>query len=111
MVGLDVRLEHGDDRAALGSGGGDVLVDQIYVGIDDSELRPALTAEQVGRAGSVVVEELAKEHGTKVRVSGPCTKGGFPMPGMPSRNGSGVTRPWLWCSQRHSRCSSCTASG
>src|SRR3954471_20789254 len=90
MVGLDVRLEHGDDRDALGSGGRDVLVDEIYVGIDDSELRLALATQQVGRAGGVVVEELAKEHGTKVRVCGRCTKGRLLMPGMPSRNGSGV---------------------
>jgi hypothetical protein len=38
-----------------------------------------LAAEQVRSAGRVVVEELAKEHGTKLPVGGPCTKSRFPM--------------------------------
>ena len=64
VVRLHVRLEHGDDRDALRLGERDVLVDEVGVRIDDGELRLRLAAEQVGGAGSVVVQELAKEHRT-----------------------------------------------
>jgi hypothetical protein len=63
VVGLNVRLEHRDDRDALSLGQFHVLVDQVDVGVDDGELAPRLAAEQVGGAGGVVVEQLAEEHG------------------------------------------------
>ena len=51
VVGLHVRLEHGDDRDALRLGERDVLVDQVDVRVDDRELRLRLAAEQIGGAG------------------------------------------------------------
>ena len=74
VVGLDVRLEHGDDRDALRLGQRDVVVDEIDVRVDDRELAVRLAAEQVGGAGGLVVEELAEVHGTKVRARGACTQ-------------------------------------
>ena len=62
MVGLDVGLEHGDDRHALRLGDRQVLVDEIHVRVDDRELPMRCTAEQVRGAGRVVVEQLAEEH-------------------------------------------------
>ena len=62
VVGLHVGLEHGGDRRALRLGEGDVVVDQVDVGVDDRELSLALAAEQVGGAGGLVVEQLAEEH-------------------------------------------------
>ena len=57
VVGLDVRLEDGDDRRADLLGGGDVGVDEVDVRIDDRELAVAGAAEQVTRARALVVQE------------------------------------------------------
>ena len=42
VVGLHVRLEHGDDRDALRLGQRDVVVDQVGVRVDDGELAVVL---------------------------------------------------------------------
>ena len=47
VVGLNMRLEDGGDRDALGLGERDVLVDQVDVRIYHGELASALAAEQV----------------------------------------------------------------
>ena len=62
MVGLDVGLDHRDDRRALALGRGDVLVDQVDVRVDDGELAVGLAAQEVGRAGGLVVQQLSEVH-------------------------------------------------
>jgi hypothetical protein len=63
VIGLHVRLEHGDDRDPLALGELEVLVHEIDVRIDDRERTLRLAAEQVRRARRVVVQELAEVHG------------------------------------------------
>ena len=63
VVGLQVRLEHRDDRHALALGELDVRVDEVDMRIDDRERLLGLAAQQVRRAGGVVVEQLAEVHG------------------------------------------------
>jgi hypothetical protein len=62
MVGLDVGLEDCDDRDGLLLSQRDVIVDQIDMWIDDREARLGLASEQIGGAGSLVVEELTEKH-------------------------------------------------
>ena len=62
MVGLDVRVEHGDDRHALRVGQRDVLVNEVDVRVDDGELAVRLAAEQVGGARALVVQQLPEVH-------------------------------------------------
>ena len=62
VVGLDVGLDDGHDLRPLSLGAGDVLIDEIRMGIDDRELPLALAAEEVGGAGGLVVEELSEVH-------------------------------------------------
>jgi hypothetical protein len=45
VVGLNVRLEDGNDRDLLSFGERDVFVDQIHVRVDDREPRLALASE------------------------------------------------------------------
>ena len=66
MVRLDVGLEDGRDHGALRLGERDVLIDEVYVRVDDGELPDGLAAEQVGGTGAAVVQELAEVHGTSV---------------------------------------------
>jgi hypothetical protein len=63
VVGLEVRLEHGDDRDALAFCQRDVVVDQLDVGIHDRESAVGLAAEKVRGAGRFVVQQLAEVHG------------------------------------------------
>ena len=74
VVGLEVRLEHRDDRHALTLGLLKIRVDKIDVGIDDGEAPLRLAAEQVGGAGGVVVEQLAEVHAARLRTDGPCSQ-------------------------------------
>ena len=53
VVGLDVRLEGGDDRGSDRSGSLEVGVDQLAVRVDDRELVLEGTAEQITRTGGV----------------------------------------------------------
>ena len=62
VVGLDVRVEHGDDRHALRVGQRGVLVNEVDVRVDDGELAVRLAAEQVGGARALVVQELPEVH-------------------------------------------------
>ena len=62
MVGLQVRLEHGDDRHALRLGQPEVVVDEVDVGVDDGELAVRLAPEQIRRARRFVVEQLPEIH-------------------------------------------------
>ena len=62
MIGLYVGLEGRDDRDALRLGQRDVVVNQIDMRVDYRELGLGLAAEEIGGAGRLVVEELAKEH-------------------------------------------------
>jgi hypothetical protein len=62
VIRLNVRLDHGDDLRALRFRGGDIVLDQVHVGIDDGELPGRLAAEQIGGAGGFVVQELAEVH-------------------------------------------------
>ena len=62
VVGLDVRVEHGDDRHALRIGQRDVLVNEVDVRVDDGELAVRLAAEQVGGARALVVQQLPEVH-------------------------------------------------
>jgi len=55
VVGLHVRVEHGDDRRALRLGEGEVPVDQVDVRVDDGELPVRCAPEQVRGAGGLVV--------------------------------------------------------
>jgi len=66
VVGLNVRLEHRDDRYALRLRDPDVVVDEIRVRVDHREALLGLAAEQVGGTRRVVVEQLAEEHGCKI---------------------------------------------
>jgi hypothetical protein len=47
MVGLHVRLEHGDDTDALGGRDPHVFIHEVGVRIDDGEACPRRAAEQV----------------------------------------------------------------
>jgi hypothetical protein len=62
VVGLQVRLERGDDRHALGLSDGDVVVDQVDMRIDDGEPPVRGAAEELRGASRVVVEQLPEEH-------------------------------------------------
>ena len=62
VVGLHVRLEHGDDRHALRLGQGDVLADEVDVRVDDRERPAALAAQQIRRTRRLVVQQLPEEH-------------------------------------------------
>src|SRR5215210_199816 len=70
VVGLDVRLKDGDDRDLLPLGQLDVVVDKVGMGIDDREPLLRLAAEEVGRAGRLVVEELSEVHALTSRIAG-----------------------------------------
>ena len=63
MIGLDVGLDHGRDLCSLRFSGGDVVVDEVDVSIDDGELADRLAAEQIGGTSRLVLEELAEVHG------------------------------------------------
>ena len=62
VIGLQVRLEDGDDLRPLRLSAGDVLVDEVDVRIDDGERALGLAAEQIRGAGCLVVEELSEIH-------------------------------------------------
>ena len=62
VVGLDVRIEHGDDRHALGAGQPDVLVNEVDVRVGDRELAVRLAAEQIRGARALVVQQLPEVH-------------------------------------------------
>jgi hypothetical protein len=62
VIRLDVRLEHGRDRRAHALGRLHVLLDELDVRIDDREPRVRQAAEQIARAGSVLVEEGPQDH-------------------------------------------------
>ena len=62
VVGLHVRLEHGDDLRALRLGQRDVLVDEIDVRVDDGERAVRLAAQEIRGAGRVVVQQLSEVH-------------------------------------------------
>src|SRR5438445_13530199 len=66
MVGLEVSVEYGDDRCALGVGARDVLIDEIDVRIDDRKLAVGLAPEQVGSARGCVVQELSEVHAERL---------------------------------------------
>ena len=66
VVGLHVRLEHGDDRHALALGLLDVGVDELDARVDHGEASLRLAAEQTRSAGGAVVQELAEVHGDLV---------------------------------------------
>ena len=70
MVGLDVRLEDGRDPAPLRLRHLDVLLDEVDVAVHHRQLARRLAAEQIGGAGSFVVEELPEEHVLSVGVRG-----------------------------------------
>src|SRR5215210_6162681 len=70
VIGLDVRLKDGDDRDLLRLGQLDVVVDKVDMGIDDREPLLRLAAEEVGRAGRLVVEELSEVHALTSRIAG-----------------------------------------
>src|SRR5438067_10031271 len=57
-------VQDGDDLRSLRLGDGDVLIDQIGMGLDHGEGAVGLAAEDVGGAGRVVIEQLAEEHRT-----------------------------------------------
>src|SRR4030095_1032115 len=59
VVGLDVRLEDGDDRGAERRRGGEVVVDELGMRVDDGKLGMGAAAEQGAPAGGWVVEEGA----------------------------------------------------
>ena len=63
VIGLEVRLEHGDDRHALALRLLDVGIDQVDVGIDYGEALLGLAAQQVGGTGGVVDEQLSEVQG------------------------------------------------
>jgi hypothetical protein len=86
VVGLDVRLQQGDDRDALSLSECDVVVDEIGVGVNDRELLLRLAAEEVGGTGGLVVQQLAEEDGTRVGAVGLCTKGRSSMTAIPEWN-------------------------
>ena len=62
VIGLHVRLEDGDDRSALRLGEPDVLVDEVGVGIHNSECAVGLAPEEVRGAGGLVVQQLSEVH-------------------------------------------------
>ena len=62
VVRLNVGLDHRDDLRALRVRGGDVVIDQVRMRVDDGELPRRLAAKQIGGAGRLVVEELAEVH-------------------------------------------------
>ena len=62
VVGLDVRVEHGDDRHALRIGQREVPVNEVEVRVDDGELAVRLAAEQVGGARALVIQQLPEVH-------------------------------------------------
>ena len=62
VVGLHVRVEHGNDRRALAVGQRDVLIDQIDVRVDDRKRAVGLATEQVGGARGLVVQQLTQVH-------------------------------------------------
>ena len=62
MVGLHVRVEHRDDRHALGLGERDVLIDKIDVRVDDRELAVGLAPQEIGGACGLVVQQLSEVH-------------------------------------------------
>ena len=62
MIGLHVGLQGGDDLCPLALGAGDVVVDEVDVGVDDGERALGLAAEQIRGAGRLVVEELSEVH-------------------------------------------------
>jgi len=59
MVGLHVGLEHRDNRSTDRRRRRQVVIDQIGVRVDDSELGVRRAAEQVAGAGAGVVQERA----------------------------------------------------
>lgn len=62
VVGLHVGLEHGDDRHCLSLGERDVPIHEVDVRVHYGELAVGLAAEQVGGAGSFVIEQLSEIH-------------------------------------------------
>jgi hypothetical protein len=66
VIGVDVGLEHSDDRGAGAVGEREVFVDEVGVRVDDGEAAARLAAEQVRGAGGVVVQDLAEVDGPKL---------------------------------------------
>ena len=62
MVRLNVRLEDGRDRRPRSLGGLQVGLDELDVRVDDRERRVREAAEEVARAGGLVVEEGPQDH-------------------------------------------------
>jgi hypothetical protein len=57
VVGVHVRLEDRDDRAADGFSGGEIVIDEVDVGVDDGQLSEGEAAEQITGARSSLVQE------------------------------------------------------
>jgi hypothetical protein len=66
VIGLNVRLEHGDDWHPLRVRDADVLVDEVGMRVDDRKLTLRLAAEHVRGARGGVVEKLAEEHACQI---------------------------------------------
>src|SRR5215216_4269935 len=62
VVGLQMRVEHRDDRGTLGGDERDVLVDELDVRLDDGESAVGLAPQQVRGARGLVVQQLAEVH-------------------------------------------------
>jgi hypothetical protein len=62
VVGLHVRLEDGRDGRARALRRLQIAVDELHVRIDDRERGAGEAAEQVARAGRLLVEEGTEDH-------------------------------------------------
>jgi hypothetical protein len=62
VVGLHVRLEYGRDRSTRPLGCLQVPVHKLNVWIDNGEVRLGEAAEQVARAGGLLVQKRAQNH-------------------------------------------------
>jgi hypothetical protein len=62
VVGLDVRLEDGNDRCADPLRPGDIRVNELDMGVDDCDLRVRHAPEQVARARAFLDKEGPEDH-------------------------------------------------
>jgi hypothetical protein len=62
MIGLHVRLEHGDDRRTDSISLPEIAIDKRLVRIDDGELAPGQAAKEIRGAGGLVVDAGSHPH-------------------------------------------------
>jgi molybdate transport repressor ModE-like protein len=62
VVGLNMRLEDRRNRCADSLGGLEIAIDEVYMGIHDRKRRTGEAAEQIARAGRLLVQEGAQDH-------------------------------------------------